>query len=181
MRIFHYFSKRFWRGKSRVQPNAWWISWKVRENIYRKKVIHFRTICRFWNCFWVFHATSKKCVQGSDLWVPALKFRHFGATQKCEQNSAPMSVDAFGGKRNGDRIRNSGAVLFSIYMYLHWNSRVFMIFRLYPSHTARLLLVLVDCIRIVWRFVIQFDLRTRNCSRGQVAVRGRWVKRTMKK
>ena len=36
----------------------------------------------------------------------------FGHTQKCAKSDASLSVDAFDGVRDGDRIRASGDVLF---------------------------------------------------------------------
>ena len=122
MRNFHHFLKRFLRWKNRVTRDVWWISWKIKIKLGRKK-IHFVVIWYVYGyrVFRYFYVTSKK------TWYPwrfgsgANIIFDFGSTQKCAKSDASRSVDAFDGVRDGDRIRASGDVLFFPYSKILWH------------------------------------------------------------
>ena len=62
--------------------------------------------------FELFTRPRKKHDMRDDWWVWNIKLRGSASTQKWSKNDASLSVDGFGGVRNGDRIRASGDVLF---------------------------------------------------------------------
>ena len=62
--------------------------------------------------FELFTRPRKNHDMRDDWWVWNIKLRGSASTQKWSKNDASLSVDGFGGVRNGDRIRGAGDVLF---------------------------------------------------------------------
>ena len=78
----------------------------------REKLNHFRAIHVWISCFLNFLPDLAKNVISNAIW----EYRPYnlglqGPPKSDQKNDASLSVDGFGGVRNGDRIRAAGDVL----------------------------------------------------------------------
>ena len=112
IRNFYHFLKRFWSRKNRALANVWWISWKINIKLFRKKELIFEPSVYLELVFSLFSATSKKTWLRWRFVSVHHKISASGSPQKWSKNDASKSVDAFGGVRNGHRIRGAGGYLF---------------------------------------------------------------------